>query len=77
MQKVPVITRTNNRADTPRNARRSVIFCNIFHLMKDDGNPQGNGESGIVVGHVVPSRRDVRLHGVVEARVGHGLQEHG
>ena len=54
---------------------RFLLF--ITDLVKHHGEPHGNGEPGVILGHVVPSRRNVRLHGVAVhvAGVSHPLQE--
>ena len=43
--------------------------------MKDDGDPHGDGEPGVVVRHVVPGEGEVRLHWVMEGRVSDPLEQ--
>ena len=48
----------------------------LSHLVKDHGQPDGDGETGVVLGHIVPSRGHVWLHRVEAAgRVGYRLQQ--
>lgn len=45
------------------------------HLVENDREPHGDGETRVVVRHVVPGGGEVRLHRVLQTRVGHRLQQ--